>query len=749
MEYQIFENKIHMFITLSIFIFSLNYNAIVCAVIFPIIVCFPLNINRFIVSFAAMFHSLSVLAMKKIIPFLLILTLISLGKSSLKAQAPAQCQDVMLQAFYWDSYADTKWTNLNSKVGEISSNFSLVWLPPSGNCQSSTSMGYAPVYWFDQNSAFGTQAELKTLITNLKANGTKTIADVVVNHRSGVSNWTNFPTETYNSVTYSMGPAQICSTDEVKNAAGQATPTGAPDTGDDFNGSRDLDHTSTIVRDNIKGYLQFLKNEMGYSGWRYDMTKGFSASYVNEYNISSANYFSVGEYFDGMYDLCKAWVNNCSNNSTTFDFPLKFVLNAAMWNGGMDLTKLIWLADGTIPQPAGLIHHSTTKRYAVTFVDNHDTYRDNKFNGNVLAAYAFLMSSPGVPCVFLAHWNANKAAISAMIYARRAVQLHSESAITVNQSAANIYVATATGKNGTLIVKIGSGNYTAPSDYSLVTSGTDYAIWTKTTTNVPPPISVSPAGGTYYSTQSVTLSTIAGASIYYTTDNTPATKNSTLYTGALTISSSKILRAIAYNPTTQLYSTEATNSFIISTLPASIKVRFKAPSGWTTCKVYSWSGSTPLAGVWSGTTMTLDPDGYYSYTLAGFTTVPIGVLFNNGAATPVQTVDLSASSDMCWDAATLVNGKYTATEVTCLATGIEDPAKKGLAIYPNPSHGQLTIETKQKCQVAIYNLQGKLLLQKNLENSSENIDLSAFGKGIYMLRLDGKEGRSFRKVVVE
>ncbi|MFZ4549173.1 MAG: alpha-amylase C-terminal beta-sheet domain-containing protein, partial [Bacteroidales bacterium] len=469
----------------------------------------------------------------------LFLTVFALGKTTLKAQAPAQCQDVMLQAFYWDSYSDSKWTNLSSKASEIGSNFSLVWLPPSGNAQSSNNMGYAPVWWFDQNSAFGTQPELISMISAFTANGAKSIADVVVNHRSGQSNWTNFPTEVYNGVTYSMGPAQICSTDEVKNQPGQATPTGAPDTGDDFNGSRDLDHLSTVVRDNVKGYMQFLKNEIGYSGWRYDMTKGYTASFVNEYNVAAGEYFSVGEYFDGSYDLCKAWINGCSNNSTTFDFPLKFQLNAAMWNGGMDLTKLVWLANGTTQQPAGLIHHPDTKRYSVTFVDNHDTYvtgNANRFSGNVLAAYAFLIGSPGVPCVLLAHWNANKTAISAMIAARRAVKVHSESAVTVNQTAANIYVATITGLNGTLIVKVGSGNYSAPSDYTLATSGTDYAIWTKIINPVAPSITVSPSGGTYYSAQTVTLSTSAGASVYYTTNNTAPTNASTLYSQPLNIS---------------------------------------------------------------------------------------------------------------------------------------------------------------------------------------------------------------------
>ena len=683
--------------------------------------------------------------MKKIFTLLLLLTIISFGKTSVKAQAPPQCQDVMLQAFYWDSYTDSKWTNLNSKVGEISSNFSLVWLPPSGNCLNSYSMGYAPRYWFDQNSAFGTQAELKTLISSLNANGSKAIADVVVNHRDGESNWTNFPTETYNGVTYSMGPAQICSTDEVRLQADQAKPTGAPDTGDDFNGARDLDHTSSIVQDNVKGYLHFLKNEMGFSGWRYDMTKGFSASYVNDYNVSAGNYFSVGEFFDGNYDLCKSWVNNCNNNSTTFDFPLKFILNAAMWNGGMDLQQLVWSGN---QQPNGLIRSSDTKRYAVTFVDNHDTYRNNdKFVGNVLAAYAFLMGSPGVPCVFLPHWNANKGAISAMIAARRTVQLHSESSVTVNQSANNIYVATATGHSGTLIVKIGSVSYSAPAGYTLAASGTDYAIWTKVSI-VPPLLTVSPAAGIYYTPQTVFLSTSPGASIYYTTNNSVPTTASTLYTLPIAVSNLTTLRAIAYNPTSLLYSAEVSNTYTFSTLPVSIKVRFKAPTGWTACKAYFFVNNSPLGTAWPGTAMTLESDGYYSSSANGFASLPLGMVFNNGSGSS-QTVDLFTSKDMCWDAGALSGGKYLATEVICLGTAVKDPARNTFEIYPNPTHGLLTIESKQKGQVTVYTLQGKLLLQKNIENTIENLDLTAFGKGIYMLRFDGKEGRSFREVVVE
>lgn len=693
--------------------------------------------------------------MNRVSLILLLLTVISLPKINLKAQAPAQCQDVMLQAFYWDSYADSKWTTLNAQSGEIAPLYSLVWLPPSGNCQSSNSMGYAPVWWFDQNSAFGTKTELQTLITSFNTRGAKAIADVVVNHRSGATNWTDFPTEYYNGTTYSMGPAQICSTDEVANQPGQATPTGAPDTGDDFNGSRDLDHLSTVVRNNVKGYMHFLKNEMGYAGWRYDMTKGYTASYVNEYNNAAGGYFSVGEYFDGSYDLCKAWIVGCSHNSTTFDFPLKYALNGAMWNGGMNLTQLVWLLNGTTPQPAGLIHSPDTRRYATTFVDNHDTYvtgNSSRFNGNVPAATAFLMGSPGVPCVLLAHWNLYKPAIFNMIAARRAVKLHSESAVTVNQYANNIYVSTATGLNGTLIVKIGSGSYTPPSGYTLAISGLDYSIWTKTISPVAPSLLVTPSGGTYYTPQTVTMTTTAGASVYYTTNNTPPSNTSTLYSLPIVISGTQTLRAVAYNPVTHFYSPEVSNTYTIASMPASIRVRFKVPAGWTACKVYSWTGTTPLCGAWPGTTMSLGTDGYYSYNITGFTTLPIGVVFDNGPASPIQqTVDLFTSEDKCWDAGPLTSGKYTANEVTCPPVGLEDPENFTWNIYPNPTHDKVIFNIPENTRnVTVSSTIGhQLAINSSWSSNSCQIDLSDFPSGVYYITIHRLNGSMVTKKVMK
>ena len=224
--------------------------------------------------------------------------------STLHAQGwPSDYGGVMLQGFYWDGFAETKWTHLESQADELSQSFDLIWVPQSGWCGGMNNMGYTPKYYWDQRSAFGTEAELRSMIQAFKSRGTGIIADVVVNHRESISGWYTYPAETYNGVTYQMTAADVCRNDDGGKTAAQAQREGVSlsqnnDTGEDWDGCRDLDHRSENVQNIIKAYTRYLIDDLGYVGFRYDMVKGFWASFIAMYNNYAKPKFSVGEYWD-------------------------------------------------------------------------------------------------------------------------------------------------------------------------------------------------------------------------------------------------------------------------------------------------------------------------------------------------------------------------------------------------------------------------------------------------------------------
>jgi alpha-amylase len=185
---------------------------------------------------------------------------------------PENYKGVMLQGFYWDGYADSKWTVLESQADELSQYFNLIWVPQSGKTSEyhhskRQTMGYDPCFWLDHNSCWGTETELKKMIKTFSDKGTGIIEDVVINHKNGLNTWVDFPDETSGSYTIKWDNTSfsgICVTDEC-NKNGYTT-TGAKDTGDDFEGYRDLDHTNETVQKNVKTYLDFLLKELGYAG---------------------------------------------------------------------------------------------------------------------------------------------------------------------------------------------------------------------------------------------------------------------------------------------------------------------------------------------------------------------------------------------------------------------------------------------------------------------------------------------------
>ena len=397
---------------------------------------------------------------------------------------PVNYSGVMLQGFSWDSYDYSQWNVLEKQADDMKGFIDLVWLPQSGKCiETNQVMGYKPYYYFNQNSSFGTEAELRSLIAKFKANGIGAIADVVVNHRN-TDGWFTFPAETYKGVTYQMLSTDICKNDDGNKTATQATKEGVSlsqnyDEGTDFGGCRDIDHKSANVQKIIKAYLKFLKEDIGYTGFRYDMVKGFSGTHVADYNDATGVKFSVGEYWDGNESIIN-WINKTNKKSAAFDFQFRYNVRDAI---GVKDNKIVSSPNWSkLKSDYNLMHDPVYRQYAITFVENHDMqYRSadeplDPLKRDTLAANAYMLAMPGTPCVFQPHWRAYKQEIKSMIEARKLAGITNMSNYTNKMAQIACFANETTGDKAKLIVVVGNNTkeYTPSADYAQILEGYHY-----------------------------------------------------------------------------------------------------------------------------------------------------------------------------------------------------------------------------------------------------------------------------------
>lgn len=445
---------------------------------------------------------------------------------------PANYSGVMLQGFYWDSFSESKWTKLEAQAPELGQYFNLVWIPQSAYC-GSKSMGYDDLYWFSNyESSFGSESELRSLIKTFKNNGIGTIADVVINHRKNVSTWFDFPVETYKGVTYEMKSTDICANDDGGKAKKEADKQGVKlssnnDTGTDWDGMRDLDHSSENVQTIVKAYLDMLLNDFGYAGFRYDMVKGYSGKFTGIYNTATKPSYSVGEYWDGDVSKVKNWLESTKVNeeitSAAFDFPIRYVVRDAI-NGKWSDVKT-----------DGLANDNSYKQYAITFVENHDTeYRSageqqDPIRKDTLAANAYILASCGTPCVFYKHWIDCKQDIKAMINARQMAGITNTSNTTFNAYKGDGYNGIlTTGTKTSLLAIVGpnANKFEVSNAYAEILNGYHYRYFMSKKANV---AWVNLASGEYEGAQKAKLVAVSNkdnAQLVYTTDGTEPTASS-------------------------------------------------------------------------------------------------------------------------------------------------------------------------------------------------------------------------------
>ena len=423
---------------------------------------------------------------------------------------PRQCEAVLMQAFYNESYSptapgvseygDTKWTTLTPQAAELGRYFDYVWLPPSAYGDGA---GYHPKQYSNQNSNWGTRAELDTLISALHNAGAKVVADIVINHCANRSTWCDFYTMDFGEYgVFYPDETYICSNDEVNASWNQptaenpgsgacwGTASGSPDDGDNWDGARDWSHDKVYVQQMFIAYLQWMRDVMHYDGFRYDKGDGFNNWHHWNYNRHARPEIAFMESYNGDDRIIEE-IEQSNRDLMALDFQTKW--RAFDGIAAFDYSKC---------QGSGLLGRGYS-RYAVTFIESHDWFlrpdNNNEFGGRgnsmtpalkdrLMQANAFLLGMPGVPCVFYPHWQKYKADLKPMIDARKLAGIHSESPVSNEEATQTGYQCTIQGKYGWLVLQLGDKTtHTGWGDpaYQLKASGPGYAMWVNRTAPMP------------------------------------------------------------------------------------------------------------------------------------------------------------------------------------------------------------------------------------------------------------------------
>lgn len=483
-----------------------------------------------------------------------------------------------------------------------------------------------------------------------------------------------------------MLSTDICKNDDGEKTATQAKKDGVSlsnnyDEGTDFGGCRDIDHKSENVQKIIKAYLKFLKEDIGYTGFRYDMVKGFSGSHVADYNDATGVKFSVGEYWDGNPYIIN-WINKTNKKSAAFDFQFRYNVRDAV---GVKDNKIVSAQNWSkLKSDNNLMHDPTYRQYAITFVENHDMqYRSadeqlDPLKRDTLAANAYMLAMPGTPCVFQPHWRAYKKEIKSMIEARKLAGITNMSNYTNKMAQTSYFANETTGDKAKLIVVVGNNTkaYTPGADYAQILEGYHYRYYLSKSAetawcNIP--------SGEYeagFRAKLTAVSQNSNAKLVYTTDGTdPTAKSKQVATGStINIDETCTLKVgLLSNGTvtgirTYNYTVKAFEPYTITIYANADQV-----TNWgSVMYFYAWNSSETFTKAWPGTavtaTKTLNGKKWYymNFKIKSKDAI-VNIIFNQGNGTgKKQTVDLNAGNSTKYYEITTTqsNGKYTCKDVT-------------------------------------------------------------------------------------
>lgn len=579
--------------------------------------------------------------------------------ASTNVSLPANTKDgTILHAFDWT------YSSIISKLPDIANaGYKSIQVSPvqasKGNPTASTWWNLYQPTNFSIGNSLGTETEFKTLCSQAKSMGIGIIVDVVMNHMANNSTSSGDGQDVY---PWSGLDSMYKDNSSVWHAYTNAKEINYAYRGSvvfDCMGLPDLNTSNSTVQQWELGLLNQCADD-GASGFRFDAAKHIATNLGQDAGQTwASNYWTVllGSGLhnkDNLFEYGEVLQDSTNNtdNSSAYQSFMSVTAN----NYSDSVRAAVTNCDASRANIAGFCN--VTPGRVVDYIETHDYYENGVTSSlndwQRKMGWAIVASRAGSTPLFFARPNSTFGAASADIW--NCAEITAVNQFHNAMVGQNEYLRIPStqllqvdrGTIGTAIINLGGNTYinskTNLADGTYTDqggSGVTLTVANGTITgNVPGgkalylyntglTASASVKGGSYTSAQSVSLTaSSSSASIYYTTDGTTPTASSTKYTSPISISSNTTLKFFAVDGNTQ--SSVYSETYTISNPITAVKVHFKDPSGWGTPNIYYYDASGVNKGPsWPGTQMTSEGNGWYSYTIANWTSAK--VLFNSGS----------------------------------------------------------------------------------------------------------------------
>ena len=161
-----------------------------------------------------------------------------------------------------------------------------VELMPIQEFDGNLSWGYDPNHWFALDKYYGTREQYKEFIDECHARGIAVIIDVVYNHATGSHPWAKMWW------------------DSASNCTADNNPWFNKVAKHEYNVFHDMNHENPMVKEMVKGSLEYLLTEYDVDGFRFDLTKGFTQ------NNTLGDVAAWGRYDQSRVDILKGYADH-------------------------------------------------------------------------------------------------------------------------------------------------------------------------------------------------------------------------------------------------------------------------------------------------------------------------------------------------------------------------------------------------------------------------------------------------------